>query len=107
MYSCHSVLVIKKKKKNMFKPIYWIKFIFTLFPLIDAGDVYVWGYGILGKGPKLSESKEPECIPAILFGKSDKNSDVAVTKVFCGLHHFAAITSKIKIKCNLCNQNKR
>ena len=50
----------------MFKPIYWIKFIFTLFPLIDAGDVYVWGYGILGRGPKLSETKEPECIPAIL-----------------------------------------
>ncbi|XP_072029924.1 LOW QUALITY PROTEIN: RCC1-like G exchanging factor-like protein [Amphiura filiformis] len=60
----------------------------------DAGDVFVWGYGILGKGPKLAESKEPQCIPLYCLVHTDSNMDISVTKVFCGLHHFAAITNK-------------
>ncbi|XP_038052104.1 RCC1-like G exchanging factor-like protein [Patiria miniata] len=59
----------------------------------DAGDVFVWGYGILGKGPKLSESKYPEHVPAILFGQTKLKRDVMVTQVHCGLHHFAAVTN--------------
>ena len=62
----------------------------------DAGDVFVWGYGILGKGPKLSESRYPERIPAILFGRTELKPDVMVTQVHCGLHHFAAITGEWK-----------
>ncbi|KAI3373980.1 hypothetical protein L3Q82_022551 [Scortum barcoo] len=31
--------------------------------LNESGEVFVWGYGILGKGPKLSESSSPEQIP--------------------------------------------
>ncbi|XP_022083354.1 RCC1-like G exchanging factor-like protein [Acanthaster planci] len=60
----------------------------------DIGDVFVWGYGILGKGPKLSESKYPEHVPAILFGRTELKPDVTVTQVHCGLHHFAAVTNK-------------
>ncbi|XP_071966220.1 RCC1-like G exchanging factor-like protein isoform X2 [Antedon mediterranea] len=61
--------------------------------LNDSGDVYVWGYGILGKGPKLSESKRPEPIPAILFGRRELKEHIKVTRIFCGMHHFAALTS--------------
>ncbi|KAI4785954.1 hypothetical protein KUCAC02_037443, partial [Chaenocephalus aceratus] len=60
--------------------------------LNDKGEVFVWGYGILGKGPKLSESSTPERIPSTLFGRSELNPSVAVTKIRCGLNHFAAVT---------------
>ncbi|XP_068187344.1 RCC1-like G exchanging factor-like protein isoform X2 [Antennarius striatus] len=62
--------------------------------LNDEGEVFVWGYGILGKGPALSESSTPERIPPSLFGRSDFNPSVAVRSVRCGLHHFAAVTDQ-------------
>ncbi|XP_033970027.1 RCC1-like G exchanging factor-like protein [Trematomus bernacchii] len=62
--------------------------------LNDKGEVFVWGYGILGKGPKLSESSTPEMIPMILFGRSEFNPSVAITKIRCGLNHFAAVTDR-------------
>uniref|UniRef100_A0AAV2JAU5 RCC1-like domain-containing protein n=1 Tax=Knipowitschia caucasica TaxID=637954 RepID=A0AAV2JAU5_KNICA len=62
--------------------------------LNDQGEVFVWGYGILGKGPRLSESAVPEQIPPSLFGKSDFNPSAAVTKIRCGLSHFAAVTDR-------------
>ena len=54
----------------------------------------MWGYGFLGRGPKLTDTAVPECIDMTLFGKSRSKTDVAVTKVWCGLHYFAAVTSK-------------
>ncbi|KAJ8266529.1 hypothetical protein GJAV_G00131490 [Gymnothorax javanicus] len=62
--------------------------------LNHKGEVFVWGYGILGKGPDLSESKMPEMIPPTLFGKSEFNPAVCVTQIRCGLTHFAAITDR-------------
>nr|XP_023675208.1 RCC1-like G exchanging factor-like protein [Paramormyrops kingsleyae]XP_023675209.1 RCC1-like G exchanging factor-like protein [Paramormyrops kingsleyae]XP_023675210.1 RCC1-like G exchanging factor-like protein [Paramormyrops kingsleyae] len=62
--------------------------------LNDKGEVFVWGYGILGKGPNLSESKKPEMVPPALFGRSEFNPSVRVTQIRCGLHHFAAVTDK-------------
>ncbi|KAG5844447.1 hypothetical protein ANANG_G00162620 [Anguilla anguilla] len=62
--------------------------------LNDKGEVFVWGYGILGKGPDLSESRTPEMIPPTLFGKSEFNPAVTVTRIHCGLTHFAAITDR-------------
>ncbi|XP_070533200.1 RCC1-like G exchanging factor-like protein isoform X2 [Ptychodera flava] len=61
--------------------------------LNEFGEVFVWGYGILGKGPNLRESKIPEKIPPSLFGKSQYNKEISVTKITCGLHHFAAVNS--------------
>ncbi|KAG5283936.1 hypothetical protein AALO_G00021190 [Alosa alosa] len=61
--------------------------------LNDEGEVFVWGFGILGKGPNLSESSTPEKLPPTLFGQSEFKPDVKVTRVHCGLNHFAAITS--------------
>ncbi|MGH0125073.1 UNVERIFIED_CONTAM: hypothetical protein FKN15_021501 [Acipenser sinensis] len=57
-----------------------------------SGQVFVWGYGILGKGPNLSESRTPEMIPPTLLGCSEFNPDIAVAQIRCGLNHFAAIT---------------
>ncbi|MBN3308988.1 RCC1L protein, partial [Amia calva] len=62
--------------------------------LNDKGEVFVWGYGILGKGPNLSESRTPEMIPPTLFGRSEFNPTLAVTQVRCGLNHFAAVTDR-------------
>lgn len=60
----------------------------------DQGEVFVWGYGILGKGPKLSESSTPEMIPPTLFGRSDFSPSVCVRRIRCGLNHFAAVTGE-------------
>nr|XP_054756595.1 RCC1-like G exchanging factor-like protein [Lytechinus pictus] len=60
----------------------------------ESGEVWVWGYGFLGRGPKLTDTAVPECIDMSLFGKSRMKTDVAVTKVWCGLHYFAAVTNK-------------
>ncbi|MGH0180419.1 UNVERIFIED_CONTAM: hypothetical protein FKN15_023759 [Acipenser sinensis] len=58
----------------------------------ESGQVFVWGYGILGKGPNLSESRTPEMIPPTLLGCLEFNPDIAVAQIRCGLNHFAAIT---------------
>ena len=68
--------------------------------LIDQdGEVWVWGYGILGKGPDLSNCAWPEKIPLTLFGLSDCNKDVRVIKITCGLGSFAAITNTKELYC--------
>lgn len=65
------------------------------FCCAEEGHVFVWGYGILGKGPNLMETATPERIPPTLFGLSDLNPGVGVIRIVCGLSHFAAITSKL------------
>ncbi|KAG9492584.1 hypothetical protein GDO78_000859, partial [Eleutherodactylus coqui] len=62
--------------------------------LNEDGNVFVWGYGILGKGPEFMESSMPEVIPPTLFGLNDFNPNVKVSMISSGLGHFAAITSK-------------
>ncbi|XP_042298457.1 RCC1-like G exchanging factor-like protein [Sceloporus undulatus] len=62
--------------------------------LNEEGHVFVWGYGILGKGPKLMETAVPEMIPPSLFGLSDFNPDVCVARIRCGLGQFAAVTNR-------------
>ncbi|XP_076082963.1 RCC1-like G exchanging factor-like protein isoform X1 [Mytilus galloprovincialis] len=57
------------------------------------GELFVWGYGILGKGPKLESTSEPEMIPPPLFGCNELEPDVLVIDVVCGLHHFVALTN--------------
>lgn len=62
--------------------------------LNEEGEVFVWGFGILGKGPKLSESAVPERVPATFFGRSEFNPSVKVSSIRCGLNHFAAVTDR-------------
>lgn len=58
------------------------------------GHVFVWGYGILGKGPNLLETALPEMIPPTLFGLTEFSPDVHVSHIRCGLSHFAALTNR-------------
>lgn len=60
--------------------------------LNENGSVFTWGFGILGKGPKLEKSKTPEQIPQSLFGLNDLNPTAKVVDISCGLYHFAALT---------------
>nr|XP_008534954.1 PREDICTED: Williams-Beuren syndrome chromosomal region 16 protein [Equus przewalskii] len=62
--------------------------------LNEEGRVFVWGYGILGKGPNLVETALPEMIPPSLFGLTEFNPEVQVSRIRCGLSHFAALTNK-------------
>ncbi|XP_076290972.1 RCC1-like G exchanging factor-like protein [Lasioglossum baleicum] len=61
--------------------------------LNDAGDVYVWGYGILGFGPEIKNISQPTQIPSILFGKNAYEKNTKVIKIFCGMSHLAALTN--------------
>lgn len=61
--------------------------------LNDQGDVYVWGFGILGLGPKVDQSSRPTKIPESLFGRNIYNPTLKVTSIRASLTHFAAITS--------------
>jgi hypothetical protein len=53
--------------------------------------VFSWGYGILGKGPKVERSFTPERIPGKLFGTSEFNN-VKVVDIQSGVYHMAALT---------------
>ncbi|GLV43021.1 uncharacterized protein CBL_13618 [Carabus blaptoides fortunei] len=61
--------------------------------LNDEGCVYVWGYGILGKGPEVQQSFTPTLIPSILFGCNDFQPDTKVTTISCGIGHLGAVTN--------------
>ncbi|OWR43220.1 Williams-Beuren syndrome chromosomal region 16 protein [Danaus plexippus plexippus] len=59
----------------------------------DQGDVFVWGFGLLGLGPNVQHTNKPTQIPAPLFGRNEFNPECMVTKVACGIGHLAAITN--------------
>ena len=62
--------------------------------LNEQGQVYVWGYGILGQGPCVTSSRIPTLLPEPLFGANEFSCDIEVEQIACGLSHFAAITNK-------------
>lgn len=61
--------------------------------LNEEGTVFVWGYGMLGLGPKVESCKLPTAIPATIFGRNAFNPNLNVIAINCGLYHMAAITS--------------
>lgn len=61
--------------------------------LNEAGDVFVWGFGILGLGPQVDYCKLPTLIPPTLFGRNSFNPTSRVTSISCGLNHLAAINN--------------
>ena len=65
----------------------------TIFFYSDKGEVFVWGYGILGKGPKVEDIGYPSPIPLTLFGRNEFNDDCKVISVYGGLSQFAAVTN--------------
>lgn len=62
--------------------------------LNDQGQVFVWGFGILGKGPNVDQSSVPTLIPETLFGRNIHNPDAKIEKIYAGLGHFAAISNE-------------
>lgn len=62
--------------------------------LNDKGQVFVWGFGILGKGPGVDQSSWPSLIPETLFGMNVYNPDVKIEKIYASLSHFAAISNQ-------------
>lgn len=60
--------------------------------LNDEGHVYVWGFGIVGKGPEVTMLKDPSRLPPPLFGCNELTPDVKVIDVKCGMAHYAALT---------------
>ncbi|CAD1473829.1 unnamed protein product, partial [Heterotrigona itama] len=61
--------------------------------LNNTGDVYVWGYGILGLGPEVKKVSQPTKIPSVLFGNNAYQKNTKVVKIFCGMSHLAALTN--------------
>lgn len=61
--------------------------------LNSHGEVYVWGYGILGKGPALETCATPQLVPSTLFGKNELQPNTYVKYITSGLSHFAAVTN--------------
>lgn len=60
---------------------------------LDKGQVYVWGYGILGQGPNVQQSSKPLLLPEPLFGCNDVNPDVEVVSIYAGFSRWAAVNS--------------
>lgn len=62
---------------------------------IDANyQVWVWGHGLLGRGPKCEQLSRPERIPATLFGicpEIPHSMDKQPVKVYCGLNSSAVL----------------
>lgn len=54
--------------------------------------MYVWGYGLLGKGTNCTYP-DPWCIPSNLLGYNDFQSDSKITAISCGISHLSAVTS--------------
>ena len=67
---------------------------YHFYPLSEDGDVYVWGYGILGKGPNVDQSERPTLIPPALFGRNEFNPEVRIKDIKCGINYFAALLGK-------------
>ncbi|VEN64728.1 unnamed protein product [Callosobruchus maculatus] len=59
----------------------------------EDGQVFTWGYGLLGVGPNAQQSREPIHIPDTLFGRNDFQPNSRVEEVVCGLFNAAAVTN--------------
>ncbi|XP_046383877.1 RCC1-like G exchanging factor-like protein isoform X2 [Ischnura elegans] len=57
----------------------------------DSGEVFVWGYGLLGLGPSADHAKEPVQVPPTLFGAGVFQEQPRVTKVAAGLSYSVAV----------------
>ncbi|CAG0905435.1 unnamed protein product [Darwinula stevensoni] len=60
----------------------------------ESGEVWVWGYGILGLGPKVNQCPIPQRIPPTLLGQNELQPDTKVVQIQAGMSHLAAVTNK-------------
>ncbi|XP_055537570.1 RCC1-like G exchanging factor-like protein isoform X2 [Wyeomyia smithii] len=66
----------------------------TVLALNDQGDVFVWGYGILGFGPEVIHKSRPCRIPPTLFGRNDFNPSCRIRSIYAGVTHSGAINDQ-------------
>lgn len=64
-----------------------------IFVVLENGDVFVWGFGLVGLGPKADQVSKPTQIPPALFGRNDFNPDSQVNAIYAGFSHYGAVTS--------------
>ena len=57
------------------------------------GQLLMWGFGLLGFGPKHTSIDVPRLMPMELFGQNEFNQNVTIDHVTCGLLSTAAITA--------------
>ncbi|XP_022685675.1 RCC1-like G exchanging factor-like protein [Varroa jacobsoni] len=62
--------------------------------LDENGQVFSWGYGVLGLGPKVEHSRNPRLIPPPLFGANELNPDSVPVRLEAGMANFAAVTNR-------------
>uniref|UniRef100_A0A6E8VTU5 RCC1-like domain-containing protein n=1 Tax=Anopheles coluzzii TaxID=1518534 RepID=A0A6E8VTU5_ANOCL len=62
--------------------------------LNEHGDVFSWGYGILGFGPEVQHRPTPTRIPPALFGRNEFSPNAKVISIACGITHSAAINDQ-------------
>ncbi|XP_058801821.1 RCC1-like G exchanging factor-like protein [Phymastichus coffea] len=62
--------------------------------LNNEGDVFVWGYGILGLGPEVQSVRKPTLIPKTLFGVNAFEPNTKVIKIFSGINQLGALTNQ-------------
>ncbi|XP_053674248.1 RCC1-like G exchanging factor-like protein [Anopheles nili] len=62
--------------------------------LNDQGDVFCWGYGILGLGPEVQHRPIPTRISSALFGRNEFNPNSRVVAIACGITHSAAVNDQ-------------
>lgn len=60
---------------------------------LENGDVFVWGFGAVGLGPKADQVITPTQIPPTLLGRNDFAPDSKVSAIYAGFSHFGAVTS--------------
>lgn len=60
----------------------------------ENGQVFSWGYGVLGLGPKVEHSRNPRLIPPPLFGANELNPDSVPVRLEAGMANFAAVTNR-------------
>ena len=59
----------------------------------EQGQLFMWGFGLLGFGPKHTSIEVPRPMPMALFGENEFNPNVKIDHVICGLLSTAAITN--------------
>ncbi|GAB1606706.1 RCC1-like G exchanging factor-like protein [Argonauta hians] len=62
--------------------------------LNDSGEVFTWGFGILGRGPNVQSSTTPTKLPSPLFGTNELDPSKSVVSLKCGIYHFVALTNR-------------
>ena len=62
--------------------------------LNTEGRVFVWGFGALGLGPRVSLLEAPRMLPPPLFGANEYDPEARVVAIAAGLHNFLALNNR-------------